>query len=155
MAAKSDAGRDRGDDERDASDADEDAETANEVVLPVVLDHGCPRRPLLFRKSVDRVAENAEADAVHRLPGAVEDDVERKRDSADCRGRALDAAQKHVDHDGHQWDEEQHPNVDHQHARHLVLQVAIELVALPSWVKEQQDRPGKRHPNQKHELTAA
>ena len=45
--------------------------------------------------------------------------------------------------------------MDDEHARHLVLQVEIELLALPTGVEEKEDQPGERYPDQEQDLSAA
>jgi hypothetical protein len=68
-------------------------------VLGKVLDQICPGRLFHFRESLHRVDENAVANPLQRLKGAVEDDEGDERDPANPRSSALDAAQQREGHD--------------------------------------------------------
>jgi hypothetical protein len=64
-----------------------------------------------------------------------------ERDSADPRRGSIEAAQEDMHDDGHERDEEQHPEVDDERRRHLVVEIEVHLLAISRGVKEQQDRP--------------
>ena len=53
-------------------------------------------------ESVHLVDENADADPLQRLPGAVEDDEGHERDPANLGSGAFDAAQQQIEHGGEQ-----------------------------------------------------
>jgi hypothetical protein len=114
-AANGDSGRDGCRDESQAADGAEDAGVADQAVLGEVLEYGCASRPIAYREAIDLVGEDPGGDALKHLPGAVEDDEGHERDSADPRRSSIDAAQEAVHDDRHEWDEEQRPNVDHDH----------------------------------------
>jgi hypothetical protein len=67
---------------------------------------------------------------------------------------ALYAAHEHIDNGSHQGDEQHHPDVDHHPPGYLAVQVLVNFLPLPAGLKEEQDRPGKRHADQKHHLPA-
>src|SRR5918999_6001836 len=155
MAVERNPRRDRRDYESHASDAAEDTEGANQDVLGEVLDQVFPQRLVRLRESVQLVDQNPDADPLEHLPRAVEDDEGHERDSADPRCGPLDAAQEQKDGDGHQGDEEHHPDVDHQEARHVVLRIQVDLVALPAGTEEEQNRPQERDADQEGEFSRA
>ena len=132
MAVEGEPRRDRGDDEAQASDAAEDAKGANEGVLGEILDQVLSEPAFRLRESLHLVDQDPHADPLQRLPRAVEDDERHQRDSADSRGGTFDAAQEQEDGNGHQGNEEHHPHVDHQEARHVVLRIQVDLRTVPA-----------------------
>jgi hypothetical protein len=56
---------------------------------------------------------------------------------------------------GEERNEQHHADVDDHPPGHLVVQVLVNLRALPAGVKEKQNRPGKRHGNQENNFLAA
>ena len=82
VAAEGNARCDRCGTQGETSDVAENTEIANENVVGEVGDQICPGRPFRLRESVHLVDENADADPLQRLPGAVEDDERQKRDPA-------------------------------------------------------------------------
>ena len=106
-------------------------------------------------KSLDLVDESANADPLQQLKGAVEDDEEHKSDPAHQRRGTLDAAHEDEDHGSEEGNEQHHSDVDDHPPGHLGVQVLVDLIALSAGVKEEQDRPGQRHANQKRKLLTA
>src|SRR5215211_4702088 len=94
MAMESNPSRDLCRNEADAFRDGEDTEIANERLLGEVLDQVCPGPPFRCRESIHLVHENANADSLQGLPGAVEDHKGHKGNPGHpCRG-APQTAQK-------------------------------------------------------------
>ena len=141
--------------QRDAADHREHPEVANERALGELLDQGGAEELVILRQGGHLVDEHPVGDSLQHLPGAIEDGKADEPDPADPRCGGVDAPEQDCERKCHQRDEHHCSDVDDQHSRPVAVQVGVDLLAVTSRVKQQEDRPGDRHPDDERGLPAS